>query len=124
LMVTAIPAVFASTIAGFITLVSIATLGHGGWATNIMTLPGDMLPHQDVGALYGFTAFGGGMGSIIFMQIIGKLVDLQKSFNTVFIIAGILPLIAAAIVVIVTGKIHMMQLTSVGERARESATAN
>ncbi len=121
LMVSAVPAVFAPTTAGFISLVSIATLGHGGWASNIMTLPGDMLPHQDVGTLYGFTAFGGGMGSILFMQITGKLVDLQRSFNTVFVVAGMLPLIAAAIVLTVTGRIYMMQLSNDEQRVQQSA---
>jgi MFS transporter, ACS family, hexuronate transporter len=109
-MLTAIPAVFAPSTLAFVLLVSVATLGHGGWAANIMTLPGDMAPHKLVGTLYGITAFGGGLGAVLFMQITGKLVDVQHSFNTVFVIAGILPVIAAVIVLSVTGKIQVMQL--------------
>jgi ACS family hexuronate transporter-like MFS transporter len=114
-MVAAIPAVLASSTVGFVLLVSVATLGHGGWAANIMTLPGDMVPHRLVGTLYGMTALGGGLGSIVFMQITGKLVDMQRSFNTVFIIAGILPLIALVIILSVTGKIELMRLPGITE---------
>lgn len=114
-MVAAIPAVLADSTIGFVLLVSIATLGHGGWAANIMTLPGDMVPHGLVGTLYGITAFGGGLGSILFMQITGKLVDMQQSFNTVFMIAGILPLLASVIVLTVTGKIELMRLPGISQ---------
>ena len=116
-MVAAIPAVLAPSTVGFVLLVSVATLGHGGWAANIMTLPGDMVPHRLVGTLYGITALGGGLGSILFMQITGKLVDMQQSFNTVFIIAGILPLVALVIILTLTGKIELMRLPGITEEA-------
>lgn len=116
-MVAAIPAVLAPSTVGFVLLVSVATLGHGAWAANIMTLPGDMVPHRLVGTLYGITAFGGGLGSILFMQITGKLVDMQRSFNTVFIIAGILPLIALVIVLILSGRIELMKIPGLTEEA-------
>ena len=75
-------------------MISVATFGHGVWSSNIMSIPGDVVPHRSVGTLYGMTAFGGGLGSIIFMFITGKLVDLEHSFNTAFMIAGLLPLVA------------------------------
>ena len=71
-------------------LISIATFGHGSYSANILTIPGDIVPHHWVGTLYGMTGFAGGFGSIFFMQITGKLVDVQQSFNTLFIIAGYL----------------------------------
>jgi MFS transporter, ACS family, hexuronate transporter len=125
LMVAAIPAIFAPSTIGFVALVSLATFGHGGWAANIMTLPGDMVPHNLVATLYGVTACGGGLGSILFMQITGKLVDMQQSFNTVFVIAGILPVIAACIILTVTGKIGQMRLPGVtdGWAVKHSSSA-
>jgi MFS transporter, ACS family, hexuronate transporter len=122
-MVAAIPAALTPSTIRFVLLVSVATLGHGGWAANIMTLPGDMVPPQLVGTLYGITALGGGLGSILFMLITGKLVDMQQSFNTVFIIAGILPLIALAIILILTGKIGSMRLAGITEEAVPSGLA-
>jgi len=122
-MVAAIPAVFALSTVGFVLLVSVATLGHGGWAANIMTLPGDMVPHRLVGTLYGITALGGGLGSILLMQITGKLVDMQRSFNTVFIIAGILPLIALVIILTLSGKLELMRFPGLTEEAIPSESA-
>ena len=122
-MVAAIPAVRAPSTAGFVLFVSVATLGHGGWAANIMTLPGDMVPHRLVGTVYGITALGGGLGSILFTEITGKLVDMQRSFNTVFIIAGILPLVALIIMLTLTGKIELMRLPGITEEAVPGALA-
>jgi len=116
-MVSAIPGVLTPSTVGFVLLISVATFGHGGWAANIMTLPGDMVPHRLVGTLYGVTALGGGLGSILFVQLTGKLVDMQQSFNTVFIIAGILPLLAAVIILTLTGKIELMRLPGITEEA-------
>jgi MFS transporter, ACS family, hexuronate transporter len=122
-MVAAIPAALAASTAGFVLLVSVATLGHGGWAANIMTLPGDIVPHDLVGTLYGITAMGGGLGSILFMQITGKLVDIERSFNTVFIIAGLLPLLALVIILTLTGKIEPLRLPGFTEEPAPSELA-
>jgi len=122
-MVSAIPAVFAGSTLTFVLLVSIATLGHGSWAANIMTLPSDMVPHGMVGTVYGITAFGGGLSSIMFMQVTGKLVDMQRSFDTVFIVAGILPLLAAIVFLTVSGKIRMLHLPGINEASAHSTVA-
>jgi ACS family hexuronate transporter-like MFS transporter len=102
-MVSGIPASTAGSTAGFVMLVSIAMLGHGGWGSNIFTLPSDVAPPQSVGTVYGLTAFGGGLGAIIFTQLIGVLADAQHSFRTVFLIAGILPIAAALVLLTVPG---------------------
>jgi ACS family hexuronate transporter-like MFS transporter len=111
-MVSSIPAVYSKTSSEFILWVSLATFGHGSWGANIFTIPADIVPAEWVGTLYGITAFGGGLGSIIFMQLTGKLVDMQGSFNTVFVIVGILPLIAAVTFVALIGKIEKIDLAS------------
>jgi MFS transporter, ACS family, hexuronate transporter len=108
-MVSSIPAVRAPTSLGFIALIGIATFGHGAWGANIFTLPADIVPHRWTGTVYGMTAFGGGLGSIIFIQMVGKLVDVERSFNTVFSIAGILPLVAAIVVLTVGGKFQRIE---------------
>jgi MFS transporter, ACS family, hexuronate transporter len=116
-MISSIPAVYAQSSLNFTLLVSIATFGHCSWGANIFTLPGDIVPNRWVASVYGITAFGGGIGSIIFMQITGKLVDIQRSFNTVFVIAGILPVLAALVFVTVVGRIRPIDLpVSPGER--------
>ena len=109
-MCSSIPAVAATTPLGFVLLVGIATFGHGSYSSNILTIPGDIVPHHWVGTLYGMTGFAGGFGSIFFMQITGKLLDVQQSFDTLFILAGILPLLAYASFLLLTGRIQPLQL--------------
>ncbi len=106
LMIAGIPAANADTTAGFVALVSLAMLGHGGWGSNIFTLPGDFAPPRSVGSVYGVTAVGGSLGAIIFTQVIGQLTDAQQSFRAVFLIAGILPLAAALVLLVVPGRIR------------------
>jgi len=106
LMIAGIPAANADTTASFVGLVSVAMLGHGGWGSNIFTLPGDFAPPRSVGSVYGVTAVGGSLGAIIFTQVIGQLTDAQQSFRAVFIIAGILPLAAALVLLVVPGRIR------------------
>ena len=121
-MVTSIPAVVAQSPIWFTSLVSIATFGHGCWATVVQTLPGDIIAPHRVGSVYGITAFGGSAGAIIFMQVTGKLVDVQHSFNLPFVIAGILPLLGYAAFVLLTGKVEPLQFGAAG--TGQSAAAN
>jgi ACS family hexuronate transporter-like MFS transporter len=108
-MVSGIPAAAADTTMGFVLWVSVAMMGHGSWGSNIFTLPADFAPPKQVGTVYGMTAFGGGLGAIAFMQIIGLLTDAQHSFRAVFAIAGILPIAAAVVLLTVPGTISPMR---------------
>jgi ACS family hexuronate transporter-like MFS transporter len=107
-MVSGIPAAAADTTTGFVLWVSVAMMGHGSWGSNIFTLPADFAPPTRVGTVYGMTAFGGSLGAIAFMQIIGYLTDAQHSFHAVFAIAGILPVAAAVVLLTVPGTISPM----------------
>jgi ACS family hexuronate transporter-like MFS transporter len=111
-MISSIPAIHAATSLRFTLWISLATLGHGSWGANIFTVPGDLVPSRWVGTVYGITAFGGGLGSIIFMQLTGRLVDSQRSFNTAFVIAGILPVAASLVFVALVGKIREIDIPS------------
>jgi MFS transporter, ACS family, hexuronate transporter len=107
-MMATLLAIETKTAVGFVLLVSVATFGHGSWSSNIMAMPGDILPHRSVATLYGMTAACGALGSILFMIITGKLIDIQHSFNTVFAIAGILPLVAWILMFTVGGKVQRL----------------
>jgi ACS family hexuronate transporter-like MFS transporter len=104
-MAASIPAMLAATPLGFVLLISIATLGHGAWATTTQTIPGDIVAPRFVGTVYGITAFGGGIGAIIFMFVTGRLVDAYGSFTAPFVIAGMLPLLGYAVFVVLAREI-------------------
>jgi hypothetical protein len=48
---------------------------------------------------------------------------MQQSFNMVFIIAGILPLVALVIILTLTGKIELMRLPGITEEAVPASLA-
>jgi hypothetical protein len=110
--VAATSAVLTPSNLGFVILVSVATLGHGGWTANIMTLPGDMGPRRLVGTLCRVTGLGGGLGSI-----------LERSFIRLFVIFGVLPLIALVIFLLLTGKIELSKTPTITGEVTSSGWA-
>jgi len=117
-MMSPIASIAATTPLAFVLLISIATFGHGSWSSNIMSMPGDIVPHEAVGTLYGLSGCGGALGSILFTHAIGTLVDAQNSFDTVFVIGGLLPLTAAIVMFAVSGKIQRLPSLQVGSLQR------
>jgi ACS family hexuronate transporter-like MFS transporter len=108
LMLSAIPAVMAPTPLAFVLWISLATFGHGSWSSNIMAMPGDILPHTSVGTLYGLAAGCGSFGSILFMLVVGKLIDTRHSFTIPFVIAGLLPLVGLIFTFATSGTIQRL----------------
>jgi hypothetical protein len=104
-MLASIPAVMTSTSTGFILLISLATFGHGCYATTIQTAPGDIVAPARVGTVYGMTAFAGGAGSILFMYATGRMVDAWHSFNAPFMVAGILPMLGYLAFTLLAGRL-------------------
>jgi ACS family hexuronate transporter-like MFS transporter len=108
-MMCSVPAALVSSATLFIILVSIATAAHGLWTANVLTLPADLVPEPLVGSAYGITATGGGLGGLIFMQITGMVADKTHSFDSLFIAIGLLPLIAALVVLLGIGKVRILE---------------
>jgi ACS family hexuronate transporter-like MFS transporter len=111
-MLGSIPAMWTETPLVSVLLISVATLGHGGWATTTQTIPGDIVAARFVGTVYGMTAFGGGIGAIIFTYATGRLVDAYGSFTIPFVIAGVLPLLGYLVFTAVAGEIRPLQIDS------------
>lgn len=121
-MLSSIAAITTTTPLIFVLFISMATFGHGSWSSNIMSMPGDIAPYEAVGTLYGLSGCGGSLGSILFMQLIGKLVDTTQSFDAVFVIGGILPLLAATLMFTVGGRVQCLPLPP-GARLTSDASA-
>ena len=78
-------------------LISIATFGYAGALANLLALPGDLFPTGGVASIWGFASMGSGIGGMIFSLMTGWLVD-HYSWQPVFLLFGILPLLAACLV--------------------------
>jgi len=80
-----------------IALISIATFGYSGALANLLAVPGDVFPQGAVASIWGFASMGSGFGAMVFSLVTGWLVE-RYSFQPVFVLFGILPLISAWIV--------------------------
>jgi ACS family hexuronate transporter-like MFS transporter len=114
-MTSTIAAVSATTPLAFVLLIGIATFGHGSWSSNIMVMPSDILPHSSVGTLYGLAAACGSLGSILFMTLTGRLIDMQHSYHSVFVIVGLLPIAGAILTFAVAGPIRRLPSLATSE---------
>jgi MFS transporter, ACS family, hexuronate transporter len=97
LMASAVFVVDRSGAAQCIALISTATFGYSGALANLLAVPGDMFPTGAVASVWGFASMGSGIGGMIFSLVTGWLVD-HYSFRPVFILFGVLPLVAAWLV--------------------------
>jgi len=99
LMIGTIPAVLSSGVLGFVSFLCLATLGHGSWVSNMVTIPSDVAPGNVVASIYGISALGGGLGGMLFTEMTGIVADKYHSFMPVFFIGAFLPLLATVILI-------------------------
>jgi len=97
LMVSGIFVGSISSAAYCIALISIATFGYSGALANLLAVPGDVFPPGAVASIWGFASVGSGIGGMIFSLATGWLVD-HYSFRPVFVLFGVIPLLAAWLV--------------------------
>jgi ACS family hexuronate transporter-like MFS transporter len=80
-----------------VALISIATFGYSGALANLLAIPGDAFPKGALASVWGFASTGSGFGGMVFSLITGWLVD-RYSFQSAFIVFGLIPLLAAWLV--------------------------
>lgn len=81
-----------------IALFCLAYFGQQSWSTLVMVLPADLFPQCVVGSVAGLVGFGGAFGGIAFGELAGYLLDHGLGYSRVFLFAGMLHLIAFAII--------------------------
>jgi ACS family hexuronate transporter-like MFS transporter len=100
LMACAIPAVFVSSPAHSIALVSLAMAGYTAANAVLLSIPADVLPQSVLASTWGLCSMGSGFGGMVFALLTGWLVD-HHSYVPVFLLFGLLP--AASVVVLWMG---------------------
>jgi ACS family hexuronate transporter-like MFS transporter len=103
-MTGAVPAGFAESSVAFTVFISLATLGHGMWFSNVMTIPSDIAPRALVASVYGISGMGGGLGGILATEATGTIADRWGSYTPAFVGAGLMPLAATALLFWLLGR--------------------
>jgi ACS family hexuronate transporter-like MFS transporter len=67
-----------------------AMFGHQFWSTIMQTLPADLFPSTNVGAVSGLVGAAGSFGGMLFNLLAGWLVTTFRSYSPVFLIVGFL----------------------------------
>lgn len=84
---------FISDPARALCVISIVTFAYSCWAANVLTLPSDLFPTQQIATVVGFSGTAAGAGSILVMLLVGLLVD-RVSYLPALIGISCLPLLA------------------------------
>lgn len=79
----------AGSVAMAIALMSVLMFAHGIWIANFITLVGDTVAPEEVGAAVGLTGTCGGVAGMISSLVVGPVVD-QYSFAPVFLASSLL----------------------------------
>lgn len=96
MMAMAIPAVLAPGSGLSIALVSVAMAGYTAALANMLAMPADVFPAEDVASVYGLASMGAGAGGMIFALVTGWLVE-RYSYVPAFWLFGLIPMVGVAI---------------------------
>jgi MFS transporter, ACS family, hexuronate transporter len=94
LLPSAIAAPFMPSAGAAIGAICLVLLGHAIWIANLMTLPADLFPSYQIGAVTGLSGMGGAVGGIISNLFAGYTVA-KFSYTPTFIAAGLMHPLAA-----------------------------
>lgn len=83
--------------------ISVVTFAYSCWAANVLTLPSDLFPNQQIATVVGFSGMAAGAGSILVMLLVGVLVD-HFSYVPALISVSCLPMLALVFVSFTTVK--------------------
>ena len=94
----ALPA-FVNGFAWLVASFAVATLSYAAFSTIILTLPADLYPAASVASVSGMSGTGAGIGTIAATLLIGVVSD-RYSFEPILVGASIVPLMAAALILL------------------------
>ena len=86
-----LPIVFASQVTSLRTavlLIGLAAAGHQGFSTNLLTLPSDMFPANQVASVVGIGGAAGAIGGMLIAQVIAHILQWTGSYAIPFFLAG------------------------------------
>ena len=89
-------------------LVSVAVFGFYAFAVNTHAIVADLFPSRLVASVSGISGLGAGVGFMIFTKVVGMVAD-RYSFAPVFVIAGLMPLVALFALLVIMGPVRRLE---------------
>ncbi len=83
-----------------IALLGLAAGAHCGWSANIFTMPSDMFPRCAVGSVTGIGGMAGSVGGMIFATAAGLILQLTRSYASLFVVAASAYLLSFLLIVL------------------------
>ncbi len=94
-----IPAAFLSAFPALVACFAVATFSYAAMSTMALSLPADLYESRAVGSVAGLGGAAAGAGTIVSTYLIGVVAD-RFSFRPILVTASIVPLAAAALVLV------------------------
>lgn len=94
-------------------LISLVLFAFQFWINNVQTLPSDVFPRQAVGSVFGLGGMAAGVGSMLFINLTGHVVE-RFSYTPIFTAAGLLGPLGALALFTLMGKVERVPLKEPG----------
>jgi ACS family hexuronate transporter-like MFS transporter len=101
---------YASNMWAAVAIVGLATSAHLAFIANLHTLPSDLFPKAAVGSVSGIGGAAGAVGGMLMAWFIGRILQNTGSYTLIFIVAGLMYLIALAIIHVLSPKLAPVNL--------------
>ena len=100
-----IPTILTGNLMVITLLFALATFSYAAFSTIANVLPSDLFSSDSVASVSGLSGTGSGLGTIVAFKLIGYLTDANQSlpthsFDTIMIVAGLVPFIGMILVLI------------------------
>jgi ACS family hexuronate transporter-like MFS transporter len=108
-----VPIIFASGASNLwlaVGLIGLAAAAHQGWSANIFTTASDMFPKKAVGSIVGLGGMAGSIGGMLFSTSAGFILEITKSYYTLFLISGSAYVLALLIFHLLVPKIKPVKI--------------
>jgi ACS family hexuronate transporter-like MFS transporter len=109
-MCTGMLAARAQSATAALAFIAVVLFGFQSWINNVQTLPSDYFPEQAVGSVTGMGGVAAGIGAMLSIQATGFVVDRWHTYNPILWVAGLLPLVATAVLFILGGRVRRLTL--------------